>query len=472
MAAGNGNGPFVTRVEEVLITSELTGRPSRPPDYEAQSLALLDLADELRTNPGGVLRKVVELAKELCNADSAGISILENDTGQEVFRWHAISGLLAPNLYGSLPRNSSPCGTVIARNRVLLFNEPERFYPELRSVSPRIYETLLAPWPSNDTNEGAIWAVAHSPDHHFDAEDARILETLARFAGAAHQTAIALERARASQADLQKRVEESAYLLSDAFKILRKEMMDREQADSKRKMAETALRESEKLTALGRLSTAIAHQVNNPLDTVSNLLYMAEYAASVPEVRKYLERAQTELARMGRMAKGAIRFERRGHRAARAHLDEIVESALSLHEGRIRQGRITIERRYGSHRPLSCFAGEIRQVVANLVANAIDAMKETAQRRLLVRVRTAHNREMNQDGICITVADTGAGMSAAVQTRIFEPFFTAWDHPGPGLGLWVSREIVSEHKGVVKVRSTRNKGTVVVVFLPYIEPSR
>jgi signal transduction histidine kinase len=470
MAEVNDKSMSATRIDEVLITPELNGRPTRPPDYEAQSQAMLDLADELRTNPGGVLQKVAQLAMKLCNAGSAGISILEKSPECDVFRWHAIAGSFAPNLGGSLPRDASPCGVVIALIRVQLFNQPERFYPELRGVSPRIYETLVAPWPSEGTPGGTLWVLAHTPEHRFDAEDARIVEILARFASGAYQTVLALERAKASQVDLEKRVEESAYLLSDAFKVLRQEMEDRAQADTKRKMAETALRESENLVALGRMSTAIARQINNPLDAVSNLLYMAEYAASVLEARQYLARAQTELARVGRMTKETGRFDRGSTRPTRAHLDEIMESALSLHEGRIRHARIAIQSRYRPHRPLLCFTGEIRQVVVNLVANAIDAMKETAQPRLLVRVCAAQHRETRQAGIRLTVADTGAGMSAAVRQRIFEPFFTAWVPPGAGLGLWVGQEIVSKHKGVVKVRSARNMGTVFVVFLPYLDP--
>ena len=136
---------FANSVDDVLITSELVMRPSRPPDYEAQSHAMLDLAEELRTNPGGVLHKVAELAMKLCHAGSAGISILEPSDERDLFRWHAIAGSLSPNIFGTLPRSASPCGTAIARNRVLLFNEPDRFYPDLRGVSPHIYESLLAP---------------------------------------------------------------------------------------------------------------------------------------------------------------------------------------------------------------------------------------------------------------------------------------------------------------------------------------
>jgi len=239
-------GSMVNSVDDVLITSELASRPSRSPDYEAQSQAMLELGDELRINPANTLNKVAELAMKLCRADSAGISILETEAEREIFRWQAIAGGFASNLYGSLPRDASPCGTVVARNRVLLFNEPDRYYPELRGVSPRVYESLLAPWPSPGEPEGTLWVVAHTPERRFDAEDARIVQTLARFASGAHHTILALEQARNSQAELEKRVEESAYLLSDTFKVLRREMEGRDQAEIKRRRAESALRESER----------------------------------------------------------------------------------------------------------------------------------------------------------------------------------------------------------------------------------
>ena len=242
---------IVNCVDDVLITSELSTRPSRSPDYEAQSEAMLELGDELRDDPANVLHKVAELAMKLCHADSAGISILESEDECEIFRWHAIAGGFAPNLYGSLPRDASPCGTVVARNRIMLFNEPDRFYAELRGVSPRVYESLLAPWPAHGQPEGTLWVVAHTPERRFDAEDARIVQILARFASGAHHAVLALERAKVTQEDLEKRVEESAYLLSDTFKTLRKEMEGRDQADSKRRQAEKALRESERLRRSG-----------------------------------------------------------------------------------------------------------------------------------------------------------------------------------------------------------------------------
>src|SRR3712207_6275361 len=118
-------------VDDVLITAELARRPSWTPDYEAESRALGLLAQEMVTNPRGVLQKCAELVMELCDADSAGVSILEPGGTTGMLRWHAAAGRFAPNLHGTMPREASPCGTVMERNCVLLFNEAEQFFPAL-----------------------------------------------------------------------------------------------------------------------------------------------------------------------------------------------------------------------------------------------------------------------------------------------------------------------------------------------------
>ena len=110
-------------------------------------------------------------------------------------------------------------------------------------------------------------------------------------------------------------------------------------------------------------------------------------------------------------------------------------------------------------------------MLVNLVGNSIEAMKEAANPRLLVRVCSTRDRKTSQACVCVTVADTGTGMPAAVQERLFEPFVTAWPEPGAGLGLWVSREIAFKHKGELRARSSQGKGTVVTVHFPYLEPS-
>lgn len=201
MTGAAGSDP-VASVDDVLITAELASRPSRAPDYEAESRALGLLAQEMAHNPRGVLQKCADLVMELCHAESAGISILEPGGTRDVLRWHAVAGEFAPHLHGVMPREASPCGTVMERNCVLLFHEAERFFPALRGVGPRIYENLLAPWHVQGEAVGTLWAISHTPDGRFDAEDARVLQNLARFAAAAFQMTSALDEATAERSAL------------------------------------------------------------------------------------------------------------------------------------------------------------------------------------------------------------------------------------------------------------------------------
>ena len=205
MTSTAGSDPPMRGVDDVLITAELASRPSRTPGYETESRALGLLAQEMANNPGGVLQKCAELVMELCHADSAGISILEPGGTSGMLRWHAAAGGFAANLHGTMPREASPCGTVMERNRVLLFHEAERFFPALRGVEPRIYENLLAPWHVKGEALGTLWAIRHTPEGRFDAEDARVLQSLARFAAAAFQMTSALDEAKAERTELEQR---------------------------------------------------------------------------------------------------------------------------------------------------------------------------------------------------------------------------------------------------------------------------
>jgi signal transduction histidine kinase len=233
--------------------------------------------------------------------------------------------------------------------------------------------------------------------------------------------------------------------------------------------AEAALRESEKLAVVGRLATSIAHEINNPLEAVTNLVYLAQTSAADAETKQYLDMAQSELTRVGHIASETLRFHRQSTHPSASNLGEVVDSVVSLHEGRLRGAQVSVHRRYRPHPPLVCYPNEIRQVVANLVGNALDAMLERTKRDLYLRVREAHDPSTGVAGVRVTIADTGSGMNRATQQRIFEPFFTTKEATGTGLGLWVSQEIVRKHGGTLSVRSRREQdfaGTVFAVFLP------
>lgn len=214
------NSP-VTGLDDVLITAELARRPSRAPDYAAESRALGLLAQEMATHPGGVLRKCADLVLELCHADSAGISLLEPGGEHGHFRWQAIVGALAGYVGGTMPREASPCRIVMERNSLLLFRQAERCFPALRDIGPRIYEALLVPWHMNGEAVGTLWAIKHTPEGQFDAEDARLLQSLAHSAAAAYQMTAALDKAKGRQGELKQRVEEGARALANAHESLR-----------------------------------------------------------------------------------------------------------------------------------------------------------------------------------------------------------------------------------------------------------
>jgi two-component system CheB/CheR fusion protein len=174
-------------LESVIATPELTRRPPRSPNHEEENRALVSLALHLSTSPQDVLQKLVETTLELCRADSAGLSLVEEEKGRLVFRWAAIAGQFAKHVLGTTPRDFSPCGIVLNTNAVQLFARPGNYYTYLDDVSPPIVEALLQPFPIGGRPMGTIWVLAHDERRKFDAEDARALGNLATFAASAYQ---------------------------------------------------------------------------------------------------------------------------------------------------------------------------------------------------------------------------------------------------------------------------------------------
>lgn len=175
--------------EPVDCTAQLSLRPRRQPDYEAENRALVSLAQVLADPPRDILQRLTEAAVTLCKAGSSGISIIEEDFDEKVFRWHALTGALAPHKWGTTPRDFSPCGTVIERNATQLMHLPEREFPYLANVKPQVVEVLLVPFSVHAQPVGTIWVVSHSEDRRFDAEDARLVEELGQMASKAYQLA-------------------------------------------------------------------------------------------------------------------------------------------------------------------------------------------------------------------------------------------------------------------------------------------
>jgi PAS domain S-box-containing protein len=231
------------------------------------------------------------------------------------------------------------------------------------------------------------------------------------------------------------------------------------------KRAEAALLQSEKLAAVGRLASSIAHEINNPLESVMNLIYLARSHARVPEAQQYLDLADQEIRRVSIIANQTLRFHKQSTNPQAVKSLDLYNSVLSIYEGRLRNSNISVERRLRTEQPVMCFEGEVRQVLSNLISNAIDAMPTGG--RLLLRDRKGTHWATGREGIVLTIADTGSGMSVPVLSSIFDAFFTTKGIAGTGLGLWVSQEIVKRHHGALHVRSAQGKGTVFALFLPF-----
>ena len=234
------------------------------------------------------------------------------------------------------------------------------------------------------------------------------------------------------------------------------------------KRTEELLLQTEKLAAVGRLASSIAHEINNPLEAVTNLLYLAQHFAQSRETQEYLAMAEIELRRVSVIANRTLRFNRQSEHLRPVTPEYLIDGALGLYEGRLTNSRVKVHLRHRTDRPLKCNESEILQVLSNLIGNAIDAMPAYGG-HLLLRSRVGRDWRTGRDGIALTVADTGSGMSPETQSRIFEPFFTTKDINGTGLGLWISEEIVKRHGGVLKVRSSasaRRPGSVFTLFLP------
>jgi PAS domain S-box-containing protein len=235
-----------------------------------------------------------------------------------------------------------------------------------------------------------------------------------------------------------------------------------------RKLAESALLQTEKLAAVGRLASSIAHEINNPLESVTNLLYLARRTSARPLVDEYLDGAERELRRVAAITNQTLRFYKQTTRPSLVDCSELFEEALSLYQGRLLNSNIEVERRKRATRPAMCLEGEIRQVLSNLLGNAIDAMPMGG--RLILRSREATHWKTGTKGLMLTVADTGTGISPQIQERIFDAFFSTKGIGGTGLGLWVSKEIVARHRGHLTVRSSVNShahGTIFALFLPF-----
>lgn len=232
-----------------------------------------------------------------------------------------------------------------------------------------------------------------------------------------------------------------------------------------RRLAEYAIRTAEKLAATGKLANAIAHEINNPLEAMINLIFLARASKEMEFVQEMLGRASQELDRIARITKQTLAFHRDTQHPVPVDLGQLMADVVALYERPSLQRRIRLVLDARPAPPVLGFAGQLGQVFANLLRNATEAAP--ADSMVTVRVRPTHRS--GHAGARVTIHDRGCGIPPAVRQKIFDPFFTTKELKGSGLGLWVSKSLIARHHGAIRFRTSEQKGrsgTTFVVFLP------
>jgi len=236
------------------------------------------------------------------------------------------------------------------------------------------------------------------------------------------------------------------------------------------RQAQILVMQAEKLAATGRLAATIAHEINNPLEAVTNFIYLAKTSPGVPEeVRRHLEIADQELARVAQIAQQTLGFYRDNSRHRWISLADLIGGVVAIYQRKLRYKRLELHLSVDRELRLYARQGELKQALANLMANAIDASNEGGTLWLRAR-KTRHWGNGMEEGIRITLADNGVGMPPEVQRRIFVPFFTTKADVGTGIGLWMTKNLVEKQGGTMRFRSRQGEkaGTVMSCFLPLI----
>ncbi len=243
---------------------------------------------------------------------------------------------------------------------------------------------------------------------------------------------------------------------------------------TEKKKIERALRTTEKLAAAGRLAATVAHEINNPLEAVNNLVFLAKRdLKDTQQASGHLVLAERELGRVAHIARQTLGFYRDTSSPAPIIIAKTFDDLLYLYEKRLEVRSIQIIKRYKEDIEITAYPGEIRQAFSNLITNAMDAMPRGGT--LVIRVRTDRQwGGLKSTGVRITIADNGTGIQPEHRANLFEPFFTTKADVGTGLGLWITRGIVTKHGGKIQVKSSVDvgrHGTTFSIFLPFREQS-
>jgi signal transduction histidine kinase len=406
-------------LESVIATGELVRRGSRAPDYAAESAILASLAQGMAGSPELILQSLAQAALTSCRAGSAGISLIEEDGLH--FRWRALHGELAAHLGDTTPREFSPCGTVVDRNSVHLFSYLERHFHYFAAMRPTIVEALLVPFSFESKPVGTIWVMTHDDAHRFDAEDARLIGNLGRFAAAAYQVRSALVRA-----------EQAGRHRDECLEIL-------------------------------------SHELRNPLFPMQLIVdLLADEPISFADVKrasgvmqrqlKQLQHLVDDLQDVASSSEGKLAL-----RKQRVALTDIVAQAIEAGRPLVVQAGLVL-RVALPREPVMVDADPVRlaQVIGNLLSNAVKFTARGGHLRVSVEAHDAH--------AWIRVQDDGIGIEADMLGGIFELYAQARPsdaESGAGIGLALARSLVEMHGGTITAQSPGpGKGSEFVVSIP------
>jgi two-component system sensor histidine kinase VicK len=241
---------------------------------------------------------------------------------------------------------------------------------------------------------------------------------------------------------------------------------------TQQKKMERALHTTERLASVGRLAATVAHEINNPLEAVTNFIYLAKLDPALPEnVKDYLTRADDELGRVAHLVQQTLGFYRDNSAAVQLAVADVIQDVLIIYERKFKYKELNIEKRLEPGLTTTTLLGELKQILSNLVANAIDASKDGG--KIVIGAKASRHFRTGQPGIRITVADNGIGMSCEHKKKLFLPFFTTKREVGTGLGLWITKDLLEKKGGHIRFRSSdqEKSGTVMSIFLPLESPA-
>ncbi|BCZ81762.1 hypothetical protein PTKU64_54370 [Paraburkholderia terrae] len=436
---------------EALITAELATRASRRPNHGAEAKVLRRLAHALATSDAAMLDMLTSEAARLCRAGSAGISVLESLPDKPVsFRWAALAGHCAPLLNTYRPFDDSVCGVTLAMGKPELFKTPQRYFPSIEAVSPPVVEALLVPIPVGDGPWGAIWVMSHDENARFDAEDLRLLTSLADFTGAALQVTRmqALAEKRATEAE----------------------------------EAQEALRRTEERTF--EFIATLTHELRSPIaPVVSSLEILGRPGSSGSATARALEIAQRQIGRLQRLIDDLLDASRIRHgkvevKMGTCQLADIVWDAVhAVHPAmEARKHRLTVQ---CPSEPVALHADAARltQVLVNLLSNSARYSPDGSHIELAAVVEPASddNGTTARGSVKFTVTDEGYGIPADKLPHVFGMFTqlrsrVSTADSGLGIGLALVKYLVECHGGRVSIASGDGRtGTTVTVVLPVLE---